>query len=94
MEAGKLNVTGNAIWNGGKTESGDENVHVGDMEGRMNVKGNKAQLQSDGEPYSCQANFRLVGEYLFVTDNSHCGGANVRFDGVYQRRRGARKTTK
>ena len=27
----------------------------------------------------------LVGAYLLVQDNSYCGGANVRFDGVYVR---------
>ena len=34
---------------------------------------------------SCTVQMRLVSNYLIVTDNKHCGGMNVSFDGVYRR---------
>jgi hypothetical protein len=35
----------------------------------------------------CQVTTQLVGKVLVVGDNLHCGGANVSFSGVYQRKR-------
>ena len=41
---------------------------------------------SDGEDqYDCKATIRLIGIYLVVADNMHCGGANVSFSGVYRK---------
>jgi hypothetical protein len=34
----------------------------------------------------CQVTLQLVGKRLVVGDNLHCGGANVSFSGVYQKR--------
>ena len=34
----------------------------------------------------CQVTMQLVCKFLVVGDNLHCGGANVSFSGVYQKR--------
>jgi hypothetical protein len=36
---------------------------------------------------SCEVEMQLVGKFLIVDDNLKCGGANVSFSGVYQKRR-------
>ncbi|MCC8971908.1 hypothetical protein [Bradyrhizobium brasilense] len=33
----------------------------------------------------CQVTMQLVGKFLVVGDNLHCGGTNVSFSGVYQK---------
>ncbi len=35
---------------------------------------------------SCEVGMRLVGKLLAVKDNNNCGGNNVSFSGVYQRK--------
>lgn len=77
-KAGVLSVKGDAIWRG----LGD-NVHVGSVGGSAQPQGNELILV-DGE---CRVSLRLVGDYIVASDNSQCGGANVRFDGVYRRGR-------
>jgi hypothetical protein len=77
-KAGFLRVKGDAIWRG----LGD-NVHEGSVEGSARSQGNELTLV-DGE---CRVSLRLVGDYIVASDNSQCGGANVRFDGVYRRGR-------
>lgn len=83
----KLHVKGSADWNGGKNSAGVPVVHTGDIEGEITPQNGWARLVMDAGPYSCQANFTLLGRYLVVTDNSNCGGVNVRFDGVYTKDR-------
>jgi hypothetical protein len=82
-----LNVKGEALWFGGKSSSGFPIVHTGEIEGKMTPQDNKSWLLMADEPYSCRANFALLGSYLLVTDNSNCGGMNVRFNGVYTKKR-------
>jgi hypothetical protein len=82
-----LNVKGAALWFGGKSSSGFPIVHTGELEGEMTPQGNKSLLMMGEEPYRCQANFVLLGSSLLVTDNSNCGGMNVRFNGVYTQKR-------
>ena len=46
--------------------------------------GDRARYDEDSE-HSCKVEFSLVGDTLIASDNGLCGGANVRFDGVYRR---------
>ena len=84
---GKLHVSGDALWHGGRTADGLPVVHTGSVEGTMTPQGSKARLVMDDAPYSCQVDFTLLGKYLVVRDNGNCGGVNVRFDGVYTQQR-------
>lgn len=77
---GYLNVGGDAIWKG----LGD-NVHVGELDGRYEPEGNVIEYSDGEDEYDCKAIIRLVGDYLVVADNMHCGGANVSFSGVYRK---------
>ena len=76
--AGLLRVKGDAIWRG----LGD-NVHVGSVEDSAQPQGIELIL-TEGE---CRVSLRLIGDYIVASDNYECGGANVRFDGVYRRGR-------
>jgi hypothetical protein len=59
-----------------------DNIHTGVVNGSARPEGNVLVVEDD----ICRATLRLVGDYLVVSDNSDCGGMNVRFDGVYRRR--------
>ncbi|MCA1633634.1 MAG: hypothetical protein LC802_07935 [Acidobacteria bacterium] len=52
----------------------------------MNAKARPAGNVLTVEEDSCRVTLRLVGDYLVASDNSECGGMNVRFDGVYRRK--------
>lgn len=80
--AGFLNVTGDAVWKG----LGD-NVHVGELDGRFEPAGNVLEYKDGDDEFDCKATMRLIGDYLVVGDNLHCGGANVSFSGVYRKAR-------
>ena len=77
-KAGFLRVEGEAIWQG----LGD-NVHVGSVGDSAQPQGNELILVEE----DCRVSLRLVGDYIVASDNSQCGGANVRFDGIYRRGR-------
>lgn len=81
--AGFLNVTGNAMWRG----LGD-NVHVGELDGRYAPEGSQINYSDGDDMYDCKASLHLVGPYLVVDDNQHCGGANVTFSGIYRKKSG------
>lgn len=74
---GFLSVEGQAFWRG----LGD-NVHVGEVHARAKPRGGELTLVED----ECRVSLRLVGDYLVASDNSQCGGVNVRFNGVYRKR--------
>ena len=76
-KAGFLEVNGEAFWHG----VGD-NVHVGSVEDSAQPQGSELILNG-----YCKVTLRLVGDYIVASDNSQCGGANVRFNGVYWRGR-------
>ena len=78
---GLLRVEGVAIWKG----FGD-NVHTGAVGGAARPEGNVLVVEED----ICRVTLRLVGASLVVTDNSDCGGMNVRFDGVYRKKKAGR----
>ncbi|MBX7055899.1 MAG: hypothetical protein K1X36_13175 [Pyrinomonadaceae bacterium] len=80
---GYLNVKGEAFWRGSV-----DNVHIGELDGREKPVGNIINFgSSDTDEYACKATIRLIGNFLVVDDNSNCGGVNVRFDGVYRRKK-------
>ena len=75
-------IKGNAFWQG----LGDNNIHIGEIDFKEEAKNNKLNL-SDGEgEYDCRVKMQLLGKYLIVSDNLNCGGANVSFNGIYQRK--------
>jgi hypothetical protein len=78
---GFLDITGNAIWKG----LGD-NVHIGELDDSSKPVGNQLKIgENETGEYDCRVTIRLVGRFLVVSDNLHCGGANVTFSGVYQK---------
>lgn len=86
----QLQIKGEAYWYGAILGPKERVVHDGELEGRVSPTGNKLTIGKDSEfenpkNYECIARLTLVNQYLLVADNSRCGGANVRFDGVYKR---------
>ena len=79
--AGKLELHGEASWQG----HGDV-VHTGEFTGEAAPNGNHLHFVEDGAE-SCTVDLTLIGNYLVANDNDRCGGANVRFWGVWTRAR-------
>lgn len=77
-KTGFLTVKGDALWHG----LGD-NVHVGSVNAVAQPQGNELILVEE----ECRVTLKLVGDYLIASDNSECGGMNVRFNGVYRKGR-------
>ncbi|MBX3290755.1 MAG: hypothetical protein KF855_15680 [Acidobacteria bacterium] len=77
---GWLNVTGDAYWKG----VGD-NIHIGELDNRAEPRNGVLEYSDGDDEYDCKATMRLIGDFLIVADNMHCGGANVSFSGVYIR---------
>jgi hypothetical protein len=71
-----LDVNGDAIWHGL-----NNNVHTGETSGSASPQGNRLEITDD----ICKVRLIMVGGRIVASDNSDCGGANVRFDGVYTR---------
>jgi len=85
-KSGTLRVDGGAYWparNPGPDFPGGPNL--GQLSGEVVTKGSVADYQEGQEDYSCRAKLQLMGPYLVVQDNNHCGGMNVSFTGVYRR---------
>lgn len=74
-------IKGNAFWKG----FGD-NIHIGELDGKA-FWNEKVLLYSedDKSQYACKVKLDLVWNYLIVSDNMNCGGANVTFSGVYRK---------
>jgi len=79
-----LQVIGNAQWFGATLDNGEQVVHVGDLDFTAKPEKDRLVLRAPDE-YDCAAELIHLGRFLVVRDNSYCGGANVRFNGVYQR---------
>lgn len=77
---GTVSVHGRAYWHG----RGD-NVHEGELSVRARPVGNRIHL----EDQLCKIDLALLGNYLLTNDNNMCGGANVRFWGVWKHARAA-----
>jgi hypothetical protein len=77
-----LTITGNAFWKG----LGD-NVHVGELDYASKPAGNELKIgENETGEYECKVTMRLLGKYLIVSDNMQCGGLNVSFSGIYQKK--------
>jgi hypothetical protein len=57
--------------------------HTGEMSGEAAPNGDRVVFV-DGED-ECHVDATLLPPFLLARDNDRCGGANVRFNGVYLR---------
>jgi len=80
INGSRLKVEGTAFWYGA-----NDNVHDGGVEAEGTVKGDRLEISEGDDQYACKVSMKLVGNQLMVTDNSACGGMNVRFNNVYSR---------
>ncbi len=79
---GLLEVKGNAFWKGL-----GEHIHIGELDHKAKPLENKLNLgEEETDEFACKVSMQLVGKYLIVSDKLNCGGANVTFSGVYQRK--------
>jgi hypothetical protein len=95
LKSGKIDAAGDASW-GSRDPVRVRNgaVHIGGFAGSAVPQGNRLAYGEgydgkgapDRDNFECQVLLRLFGRYLLVDDNSHCGGANVSFSGVYVRK--------
>jgi len=85
-DGGSLRVTGDARWTGAPVAKydGERVVHLGFFAGSAVPATNLLEIEDAG----CHVRMQWVGGYLVAADNAGCGGANVRFDGVYRRHAG------
>ena len=93
VAGGRLKVAGDATWGAGDPQRvKNGGVHIGEIAGEATPSGNllglgdgydgTGPLDSDNA-FDCLARLRLFGRFLVVEDNGACGGANVRFNGIY-----------
>ncbi len=59
--------------------------NIGQFSGKAHPEGGHVVFKDGTGEYACVVTLDLVGRYLIASDNSNCGGMNVRFDGVYRR---------
>jgi hypothetical protein len=78
--AGQLAIKGEAIWGSGSR------THTGELDYDAKPSADKMEFGDGTDDNDCQVTMQLVGKLLVVGDNLNCGGANVSFSGVYQRR--------
>lgn len=81
-DEGTYLVRGTALWKG----LGD-NVHIGELDYSGKPIGPELHVKSGDDKYDCKVRLRRLGKFLIVSDNLMCGGVNVSFDGIYQRKR-------
>lgn len=79
--AGTLAIKGEAIWGSGAR------THTGELDYDAKPSADKMKFGDGTDENDCQVTMQLVGNHLVVGDNLHCGGANVSFSGVYQKKR-------
>ncbi len=75
-KSGLLKVKGYALW-----EGVGANVRVGGVEAVAQPQGDELVLVEE----ECRVSLKLVGDYLVASDNSECGGVNVRLNGVFRK---------
>ena len=74
-------IKGEATWGSGA------GTHTGELDYDAKPSADKMKFGDGTDELDCQVTMQFVGKHLVVGDNLHCGGANVSFSGVYQRRR-------
>ncbi|HBS55668.1 MAG TPA: hypothetical protein DEA38_08055 [Stenotrophomonas sp.] len=87
VQGKQLHVEGDAYWPSANPtpEQRPYGPNMGQVEAQATPRGSQVDFVED----SCTVHAQLLGDVLVVSDNSECGGMNVRFNGVY-RRTGAR----
>jgi hypothetical protein len=80
-KAGELAITGEATWGAGAR------AHTGELDHTGKPNGDAVRFVDPEDDEGCAGDVQLVGKFLIVGDNLKCGGANVSFSGVYQKRR-------
>lgn len=78
--AGQLAIKGEATWGSGA------GTHTGELDHDAKPSADQMKFGDGTDEGDCQVTMQLVGKLLVVGDNLNCGGANVSFSGVYQRR--------
>lgn len=90
VQGGQLTLTGEAFWPSAKpTAQRPYGPNLGQIDAVARPVGTVLEAV-DKDDASCTLQARWLGDYLIVTDNSACGGMNVRFNGVYRRDKGRR----
>jgi hypothetical protein len=61
--------------------------HNGAFEAHVTPQGDTIAFEDDGSNYGsgCKVRMQRIGPWLFIEDNSACGGAGVSFTGLYRR---------
>jgi hypothetical protein len=83
LRDGRLQATGAAYWPSARTER-PYGPHIGQINAQSVPHGRSVDFVDD-DIDECRLHAQWLGEYLLVSDNTQCGGANVSFDGVYRR---------
>ncbi|MFZ2030590.1 MAG: hypothetical protein WAU68_09805 [Vitreimonas sp.] len=78
LHNGALAAEGEAYWPG---RHAAREPNEGGFGGTGTLTAGRLNVHEGG----CEVSMRRVGAYLIATDNFECGGANVRFNGVYSR---------
>jgi hypothetical protein len=80
---GKVEADGNAVYQTSMTEND------GAFSGTASVPASSELVFRDGEGDAmCEVKLHRRGPYLVASDNSQCGGMNVRFNGIYTKAAG------
>jgi len=80
LDGGEVTVDGAAYWVNEMTGS----VHTGDANGTAKLEGDKVDFVDPG--LDCRFTIRFTGRALDVSGSTpNCGGANVTFNGTYDR---------
>jgi len=77
----EVQAKGKAIWRGRPSV-----VHSGSFSARAELQGDSVDFRDSTGGGNCEVKIRRRGPYLIASDNSRCGGMNVRFQGIYVKR--------
>jgi hypothetical protein len=83
----KVRASGEAGWPG----LGEQARHTGSFKAVASVvAGKEITLREGPNQYDCRVDLLRRGPYLVATDNTYCGGLNVRFSGILMKVRGGK----
>lgn len=85
MRSNALGVDAKARCDGPIVRAGERDVHFGGVAGIASPHGNVLVLSGGSGSDACVVHLRLIAQYLIANDNAHCGGVNVRVEGVLTR---------
>ncbi len=81
-EGARTFISGNAFWPARPEENDWVSIHIGEVDGALDITGHRATYADD---MLCELKLTLLRDFLLISDNRRCGGANVTFSGVYTR---------